>query len=94
VLTGVQQVEDNVAALRILEHEAEVQGKAVSAAQKYLELAIYSSAILFGTVSGVSRALILVSAILFQIRRVRTEKLRGGAHLGAWRFSFLWGARD
>jgi NodT family efflux transporter outer membrane factor (OMF) lipoprotein len=40
VLTGFQQVEDNVAALRILEHEAEVQDKAVSAAQKYLELAI------------------------------------------------------
>jgi NodT family efflux transporter outer membrane factor (OMF) lipoprotein len=39
VLTGFQQVEDNVAALRILEHEAQVQDKAVSAAQKYLELA-------------------------------------------------------
>jgi NodT family efflux transporter outer membrane factor (OMF) lipoprotein len=40
VLTGFQQVEDNVAALRILEHEAQVQNDAVSAAQKYLELAI------------------------------------------------------
>lgn len=39
VLTGFQQVEDNVAALRILEHEAEVQNGAVIAAQKYLELA-------------------------------------------------------
>ena len=39
VLTGFQQVEDNVAALRILEHEADVQDKAVSAAQKYLDLA-------------------------------------------------------
>jgi len=39
VLTGFQQVEDNVAALRILEHEAQVQDKAVIAAQKYLELA-------------------------------------------------------
>jgi NodT family efflux transporter outer membrane factor (OMF) lipoprotein len=39
VLTGFQQVEDNVAALRILEHEAQVQDKAVTAAQKYLELA-------------------------------------------------------
>jgi outer membrane protein TolC len=29
VLTGFQQVEDNVAALRILEHEAQVQDKAV-----------------------------------------------------------------
>jgi NodT family efflux transporter outer membrane factor (OMF) lipoprotein len=39
VLTGFQQVEDNVAALRILEHEAQVQDRAVVAAQKYLELA-------------------------------------------------------
>ena len=40
VLTGFQQVEDNVAALRILEHEAQVQDQAVVAAQKYLQLAI------------------------------------------------------
>jgi NodT family efflux transporter outer membrane factor (OMF) lipoprotein len=40
VLTGFQQVEDNVAALRILEHEAQVQNTAVTAAQKYLELAV------------------------------------------------------
>ena len=39
VLTGFQQVEDNVAALRILENEAQVQDKAVTTAQKYLELA-------------------------------------------------------
>ena len=39
VLTGFQQVEDNVAAMRILEHEAQVQDRAVAAAQKYLELA-------------------------------------------------------
>jgi NodT family efflux transporter outer membrane factor (OMF) lipoprotein len=40
VLTGFQQVEDNVAALRILEREAETQDRAVEAAQKYLDLAI------------------------------------------------------
>jgi len=40
VLTGFQQVEDNIAALRILEHEAQVQDQAVVAAQKYLQLAI------------------------------------------------------
>jgi NodT family efflux transporter outer membrane factor (OMF) lipoprotein len=39
VLTGFQQVEDNVAALRILENEAQVQNKAVVAARRYLELA-------------------------------------------------------
>jgi NodT family efflux transporter outer membrane factor (OMF) lipoprotein len=39
VLTGFQQVEDNVAALRILQQEAEVQNTAVAAAEKYLALA-------------------------------------------------------
>jgi NodT family efflux transporter outer membrane factor (OMF) lipoprotein len=39
VLTGFQQVEDNVAALRILEHEAQVEDTAVTAAQNYLALA-------------------------------------------------------
>jgi NodT family efflux transporter outer membrane factor (OMF) lipoprotein len=38
VLTGFQQVEDNLAALRILEHEAAVQNAAVQAAQRSLEL--------------------------------------------------------
>jgi NodT family efflux transporter outer membrane factor (OMF) lipoprotein len=40
VLTSFQQVEDNVAALRILEHEAQIQDKAVFAAQSYLDLAV------------------------------------------------------
>jgi len=40
VLTGFQQVEDNIAASRILENEAQAQDKAVVAAQKYLELAV------------------------------------------------------
>jgi NodT family efflux transporter outer membrane factor (OMF) lipoprotein len=40
VLTGFQQVEDNLAALRILEQEAQTQNEAVIAAQKSLELSI------------------------------------------------------
>jgi NodT family efflux transporter outer membrane factor (OMF) lipoprotein len=40
VLTGFQQVEDNLAALRILEKEADTQQHAVLASQKYLELAL------------------------------------------------------
>jgi NodT family efflux transporter outer membrane factor (OMF) lipoprotein len=40
VLTDFQQVEDNVVALRILEHEAQIQERAVVAAQRYLDLAI------------------------------------------------------
>jgi NodT family efflux transporter outer membrane factor (OMF) lipoprotein len=38
VLTAFQQVEDNLAALRILEHEAGVQAVAVQSAQRSLEL--------------------------------------------------------
>jgi NodT family efflux transporter outer membrane factor (OMF) lipoprotein len=38
VLTGFQQVEDNLAAVRILENEAKVQNEAVVAAQKSLDL--------------------------------------------------------
>jgi NodT family efflux transporter outer membrane factor (OMF) lipoprotein len=40
VLSGFQQVEDNMAALRILEKEADTQQRAVLASQKYLELAL------------------------------------------------------
>jgi len=40
VLTAFQQVEDEVAALRILEHEAGVQTKAVQAAQQSLDLSV------------------------------------------------------
>ena len=40
VLTSFQQVEDNLAALRILEGEASVQDRAVQHAQNYLDLAI------------------------------------------------------
>lgn len=40
VLNGFQQVEDNLAAVRILEHEAKVQDEAVAAAQRSLDLSI------------------------------------------------------
>ncbi|MCU1319475.1 MAG: Heavy metal efflux outer membrane protein CzcC family, partial [Edaphobacter sp.] len=40
VLTGFQQVEDNLAALRILENEAKVQDEAVVAAERSLALSI------------------------------------------------------
>ncbi len=40
VLGGFQQVEDNLAALRILENEADTQQRAVLASQKYLELSL------------------------------------------------------
>jgi NodT family efflux transporter outer membrane factor (OMF) lipoprotein len=40
VLTGFQQVEDNLAAVRILENEAKVQDEAVRAAQRSLDLSI------------------------------------------------------
>jgi outer membrane protein TolC len=40
VLTGFQQVEDNLAAARILENEAKVQDEAVVAAQRSLDLSV------------------------------------------------------
>ncbi len=40
VLTAIQQVEDNLAALRILQHEAEVQSGAVQAANQAVDLTI------------------------------------------------------
>lgn len=40
VLTGFQQVEDNLAAVRILEHEAQVQDEAVAAAERSLDLSV------------------------------------------------------
>ena len=40
VLTGFQQVEDNLAAVRILENEARVQNEAVTAAQRSLDLSV------------------------------------------------------
>jgi NodT family efflux transporter outer membrane factor (OMF) lipoprotein len=40
VLNGFQQVEDNLAAVRILENEAKVQDQAVAAAQRSLDLSI------------------------------------------------------
>lgn len=40
VLTGFQQVEDNLAAVRILENEAQVQEEAVAAAQRSLDLSV------------------------------------------------------
>jgi NodT family efflux transporter outer membrane factor (OMF) lipoprotein len=40
VLTGFQQVEDNLAALRILEKEADTQQRAVVASHKYLDLSL------------------------------------------------------
>ena len=38
MLTAFQQVEDNLAALRVLEHEAGVQATAVQSAQRSLDL--------------------------------------------------------
>jgi outer membrane protein TolC len=40
VLTGFQQVEDNLAAVRVLENEAKIQDEAVVAAQHSLDLSV------------------------------------------------------
>jgi NodT family efflux transporter outer membrane factor (OMF) lipoprotein len=62
VLTAFQQVEDELAALRVLENEAQTQDEAVSSAQNSLDLSTYQYKA--GTVNYLS--VITVQAILLQ----------------------------
>ncbi len=52
VLTGFQEVEDNLAALRILEQEADVQAQAVASAQQ--SLAVVNNQYRAGTVAYIN----------------------------------------
>jgi outer membrane protein TolC len=64
VLTAFQQVEDNLAALRILENEASAEADAVRAAQNALDIATYQYKA--GTVSYLT--VITEQAILYKHR--------------------------
>ena len=96
ILTGFQQVEDNVAALRILEEEAEVQDRAVRAFRESLALTVnqYKS----GTVSYlnvmVAQAAALASennAVQLKGRRLNAAVLLVTALGGGWDTSALPG---
>ena len=69
VLTGFQEVEDNLAALRILEQEARVQGEAVTAARRSLELSMnqYKA----GTIGYLE--VVVVQAILLSNERAAVD---------------------
>ena len=60
VLTGFQEVEDNLAALRILEEEAKVQGEAVKAAR--LSLTLSTNQYQAGTISTLDLLLVVTNA--------------------------------
>jgi NodT family efflux transporter outer membrane factor (OMF) lipoprotein len=60
VLTGFQEVEDNLAALRILEEEAKVQGEAVQAAR--LSLTLSTNQYMAGTISTLDLLLVVTNA--------------------------------
>ena len=60
VLTGFQEVEDNLAALRILEEEAKVQGEAVKAAR--LSLTLSNNQYMAGTISTLDLLLVVTNA--------------------------------
>jgi NodT family efflux transporter outer membrane factor (OMF) lipoprotein len=68
VLAGFQQVEDNLAALRILEQEAEVQGEALKLSEQALALALnqYKA----GTVSLVNVVVAQANALANQTNAV------------------------
>ncbi|MEQ1622431.1 MAG: efflux transporter outer membrane subunit [Methylococcales bacterium] len=77
VLTAIQEVEDNLAALRILEEQSDVQNKALAAANEALALTInqYQA----GTVSYINVMTAQTNALN---NRVETVKLQG-SRLGA-----------
>ncbi len=60
VLTGFQEVEDNLAALRILEEEAKVQDEAVKAAR--LSLTLSTNQYQAGTISTLDLLLVVTNA--------------------------------
>jgi NodT family efflux transporter outer membrane factor (OMF) lipoprotein len=94
VLTGFQQVEDNLAALRILEQEAEVQDAAVQAARQ--SVILITNQYKAGTVSYldvvVAQAAALTnerSAVDIQGRRITASVLLVKALGGGWMASDL-----
>jgi outer membrane protein TolC len=94
VLTGFQEVEDNLAALRILEQEANVQAEAVAAAEQ--SLAVMENQYRAGTVAYlnviVAQTTVLsakVNALGILGRRMTAAVLLVKALGGGWNISDL-----
>lgn len=94
VLTGFQEVEDNLAALRILDEESQVQDKAVAAANLALELTInqYKA----GTVSYLNVMVAQTAALLNRQTAVQLQGERLSASVllvkavgGGWNVAML-----
>jgi NodT family efflux transporter outer membrane factor (OMF) lipoprotein len=99
VLTGFQEVEDNLAALRILEEEAEVQEEAVSAARQALAIAInqYKAGTvnyLTVIVAQAAELNIKTNALGILGRRMTASVLLVKALGGGWDVSSLPSAKD
>ena len=94
VLTGFQEVEDNLAALRILEEEAKVQGEAVRAAR--LSLTLSTNQYQAGTISTLDLLLVVTNArtiertaVTILGNRMSASTLLIKALGGGWNFSNL-----
>jgi NodT family efflux transporter outer membrane factor (OMF) lipoprotein len=94
VLTAFQQVEDNLAALRVLEHEAQAEDEAVKAAQNSLDISTYQYKA--GTVNYLTviteQAILLqdqVQALSILTRRMSASVLLIEALGGGWDTSAL-----
>jgi NodT family efflux transporter outer membrane factor (OMF) lipoprotein len=94
VLTGFQQVEDNLAALRVLEDEAAAEDEAVKAAQNSLDISTYQYKA--GTVNYLTviteQAILLqdqVQAVNIRTRRMSASVLLIEALGGGWNASKL-----
>ncbi|HXJ94926.1 MAG TPA: efflux transporter outer membrane subunit [Terriglobia bacterium] len=99
VLTGFQQVEDNLAALRVLENEAAAEDEAVRAAQDALNISTYQYKA--GTVDYLTviteQAILLndqVQAVNILTRRMTASALLVEALGGGWNSSTLPTAND
>src|SRR5262249_50353604 len=94
VLTGFQEVEDNIAALRILEQEAQVQADAVKAAQDSVALTTnqYKAGIVSYLNVVVAQTAALnneQTAVTIQNRRLTASVLLIKALGGGWNASML-----
>jgi NodT family efflux transporter outer membrane factor (OMF) lipoprotein len=94
VLTGFQEVENNLAALRILEHEAKVQDEAVKAARLSVELSTNQYKV--GTISTIDLLTVMTvarnnerTAVTIQGNRLNASVLLVKALGGGWTSSDL-----
>jgi NodT family efflux transporter outer membrane factor (OMF) lipoprotein len=99
VLTAFQQVEDNLAALRVLENEAQAENDAVKAAQNSLDISTYQYKA--GTVNYLTviteQAILLqdqVQALNILTRRMSASVLLIEALGGGWNASTLPSVQD